>query len=335
MEPQRPASPSLQPHQNQEQSNQPIPYEDLGITRRVAMRPSIIGNVRTLQNLSKAEYILLIFGIISALATCGLGIDRLIALSPGSSDYVFAIVLIFNAGFSVFYVLDGVLREQAFELMAFVISSVILITYVTINYIQQSASSDTFKLVRLIVTTVFGVPLAILGARFFWEYLQSGYLIFRTVGADSNIQAMCRTLLTTMTLIVFDIQVLGNVVVLAIHDGVWSLDTEEIITISLGFPFILAWGMIAYLAIRLESKYFFTVAALLSPAHIVYMIFAVVQTALKHLPGVVAHCQYAACALAILVHVGLLVFMVRCWYNFDYGLKEKVFPRSQASTNQL
>lgn len=161
-------------------------------------------------------------------------------------------------------------REQAFELLAFVTSCVLLITYVVINFIQgPSSTSNAFKLVgtisliftllcttlkddpverkienepefelylkftwhrlltlmplatllllkfssfvllqvRLVLTLVLGTSMGGVGLVLGYSYWQSKSLIFRTVGADASIQAMCSTLFTTITLIMFDAQI--------------------------------------------------------------------------------------------------------------------------------
>lgn len=122
-------------------------------------------------------------------------------------------------------------REQAFEVLAFVASCVILIVYVVINFVKESTStSDVFKLVRLVLTSVFGTSMGGVGLVLGCNYWQSENLIFRTVGADSSIQAMCRTLFTAITLILFDTQIVGSVIIMALHHGMKQLDLEELLT---------------------------------------------------------------------------------------------------------
>lgn len=47
------------------------------------------------------------------------------------------------------------------------------------------------------------------------------------------------------------------------------------------------------------------------------------QTARRKESNLLAECRYAACALSLLVHIILIVFMSRCYRNFGRGLKEK------------
>lgn len=48
----------------------------------------------------------------------------------------------------------------------------------------------------------------------------------------------------------------GSVVILVLHHGVELFSTEEIITLAVGFPLLLAWSVIAYLAVTITSSLF-------------------------------------------------------------------------------
>ncbi|XP_071551891.1 uncharacterized protein [Panulirus ornatus] len=315
--------------------DRPITFEDLGIPRSQAVRATVFGNVRTCESLRFLEWILLIGGLVSTFMTIGLAVYRLFYFSPGKPDYVFAMLLIFHSAFCIIYILDGVFREQVFEVLAFVASCVILIVYVVINFVKGSTStSDVFKLVRLVLTLVFGTSMGGVGLILGYNYWQSENLIFRTVGADSSIQAMCRALFTTITLILFDTQIVGSVIIMAIHHGIASLDLEELLTLSVGTLMLLSWATIAYLALRLESRYIFSCAMMLSPCHIGFVVLAIIKTAMNQETSI-AQCRYAASAGSLLVHIILIASMVRCYRNFGQGLKEKVYPRqSSGSTTQ-
>lgn len=323
-----------QQQQAEWERNRPITFEDLGIPRFNAMRTTVFGNIRTCQSLMLLEWILLIGGLTSALLTIALALYRFWFSRPGEADYVFALLLVFHSAFCIIYIFDGVFREQAFEVLAFVVSCGFLIVYIVVNFVNApSSSSDVFKLVRLVLTVVFGTSMGAVGLVLGCRYWQSENLIFRTVGADSSIQALCRTLFTTITLIMFDAQIVGSVIILALRHSITQLSLQEILTLTIGSPVLLAWAVMAYLALRLESKYFFSLTMTLSPCHIAYILLAIIQTALNHEANRIAYCRYAASAGSLVVHIVLIIFLVRCYRNFGMGLKEKVYPR-QTSTSQ-
>ncbi|KAG7177183.1 hypothetical protein Hamer_G000436 [Homarus americanus] len=247
--------------------DRPITFEDLGIPRSQSTRATVFGNIRTCQSLCLLEWVLLMGGLMSTLITIGLAVYRLFFLSPGTPDYVFAMLIIFHSGFCIIYILDGVFREQAFEILAFVASCAILIIYVLLNFVKESQStSDVFKLVRLVLTLIFGSSLGVIGLILGYNYWQSENLIFRT----------------------------GSVVILSLHDGITKLDLEEIMILSVGPPLLLVWAIITYLALRVESSYLFTVAMMLSPCHVVFVLAAIIQTALNQDVNLIAQCRYAA-----------------------------------------
>ena len=54
------------------------------------------------------------------------------------------------------------------------------------------------------------------------KQLQSQNLIFRTVGADSNVQAMCRKLFTAITLVHIDIQIVVCIIDIFLFEYVFD-----------------------------------------------------------------------------------------------------------------
>ncbi|XP_045618881.2 uncharacterized protein [Procambarus clarkii] len=108
----------------------------------------------------------------------------------------------------------------------------------------------------------------------------------------------------------------GSVIIMALHHGMKQFDLEELLTLSL----------------RLESNYFFTVAVMLSPGHVAFILLALTQTALSKEENLIAECRYAASAGSLIVHIVLIYLMVRCYRNFGLGLKEKVYPRQTTTT---
>lgn len=314
--------------------NRPITFEDLGIPRFNAMRTTVFGNIRTCQSLILVEWILLVGGLTSTVLTIALALYRLWYARPGEADYVFAILLIFHSAFCIIYIFDGVFREQAFELLAFVASCGFLIVYIVVNFVNgPTSTSDIFKLVRLVLTVVFGTSMGAVATVLGYRYWQSANLIFRTVGADTSIQAMCRTLFTTITLILFDAQIVGSVIILALRHSITQLSLQDILTLSLGPPLLLAWAIFAYFALRLESRYFFSLTMTLSPCHIAFVLMAIIQTAVLHETDRIADCRYAASAGSLVVHVVLMIFLVRCYRNFGMGLKQKVYPQQTSSSS--
>ncbi|XP_069161952.1 uncharacterized protein [Procambarus clarkii] len=90
--------------------------------------------------------------------------------------------------------------------------------------------------------------------------------------------------------------------------------------------------LLALKCLRLESNYFFTVAVMLSPGHVAFILLAITQTALSKEENLIAECRYAASAGSLIVHIVLIYLLVRCYRNFGLGLKEKVYPRQTTTT---
>eukprot|EP00057_Strongylocentrotus_purpuratus_P010273 XP_011664747.1 PREDICTED: uncharacterized protein LOC100889110 [Strongylocentrotus purpuratus] len=190
-----------------------ITFEDLGIpTGTGGMVRTPVGQRRSLKDVTTLEWIFLVLSTLSILVVSALTIFRLVELirdsksnvaqttpiptpTPSASseasddtDKVLAILLLFNAVYILFYVLNGVFGERANELLIFVAGICIVLVYCIINYLQQGSTSHAVKLARLILISAAGPVLGIMALYIAYRYYDSRNLIFRTVGANIELQ---------------------------------------------------------------------------------------------------------------------------------------------------
>ncbi|CAB4010546.1 Hypothetical predicted protein [Paramuricea clavata] len=99
------------------------------------MTGTVLGKTKTLAGLDRKEWIFLILCVSCLVATIGFTLHTLIVrLHPHSSDYIFAVLLLFNAAFCLFYTIHGVLREREFELYCLILAILIVSVYVIVNF---------------------------------------------------------------------------------------------------------------------------------------------------------------------------------------------------------
>ncbi|CAG2109195.1 unnamed protein product [Medioppia subpectinata] len=201
---------------------------DLGLRAEPLVRQTPIGPTRSLYSLSAFEWIYLLISLTTVVSVAGICVDRLIALPKSSQDFTFALLLLWTTGFSLVYVIQGVVRERVLELLAFVATICILMLYVIINYCA-SQSPSTLKIVRLTITCVFGPILILTGLIYVRKYWQSKSLIYRTVGANIKMQNMCETLFIAQSLLIFDVQLSASSLILWLRNGIEYWTSTEII----------------------------------------------------------------------------------------------------------
>ncbi|KAJ8321075.1 hypothetical protein KUTeg_002662 [Tegillarca granosa] len=173
-----------------EAQNEPITFEDLGIKKGPQLADTPLGKRREIKDLSKKEIVFVLISVCSLLATLVMTIYKLATITDRSStDFTFAIVLLLNTVFCGYYLVHGVLLERPYEIGVLVIATFIVWLYIIINF-ALAVHKDRVKMARLIVASILSPAIIILGLLIGKHYHDSGRLIFRTVGASSEDQAM-------------------------------------------------------------------------------------------------------------------------------------------------
>ena len=165
-------------------------------------------------------------------------------------------------------------------------------------------------------------PLVVAAVVLAIRYWQCGRLIFRTVGANTELQAACRCVLTAQSLLKLDAQLALSTVLLVLHDsGGGGITTTEAVLLGVGFLITLLWWLLGYVALRWESRrllYVVVATAVLEPIYIAW------KLATESRPkGVVLECEWAAAILALLIRVLLVMCLLYCLRGFGKGVNQQ------------
>lgn len=270
------------------ETNEPITIEQVIGKTPETRQQTAIGLCRTCLDLKPTEVVFLIVSLLGILGCLGLTVERLVTLPSQSTDFVFAIILLINTLFCVYYILDGVYRERPYEVSTVVIASVILILYCAIDFaidnkkcrplINICTANEAIKLARLIVIGAVGPIIIALGAVISWSYIQSGNLVFRTVGANIELQRMCKIVYFSEALLKFDLQLEITMVVLILQNETGDITAIEKTILGAGIVFAVLWLLLGFVAMWLESRFLthiFFVTSILEPIYISYKIWIV------------------------------------------------------------
>lgn len=242
-----------------------------------------------------------------------------------STDFTFAIVLLLNTVFCGYYLVHGVLLERPYEIGVLVIATFIVWLYIIINF-ALAVHKDRVKMARLIVALILSPAIIILGLLIGKHYHDSGRLIFRTVGASSEDQAMCKTMFFFYGLLKFDLQLGLSMVILILSEGL-KIRFEEKIILPIGIIISIAAFIIGYLCVRMENKILgivFCVALLFEPAYIIYKIITS-ATEMTDKTEPLAVTTFTCAGLAFVIHIFVCLFFALAFRNFGKGLKQKVY----------
>ncbi|KAK3102786.1 hypothetical protein FSP39_013904, partial [Pinctada imbricata] len=232
---------------------------------------------KTCARLSYREWSFLIISVCNILAAVGLTIYRLVKVSiddPSSADFTFALLLLLNAVFCLFYTFHGLLRERIYELYVLIVAIIVVLVYCIVEYAFMNVDGrTTVKLVRLILICVLAPPNIYLA----WSVAQQfGYLQFKIVGASEFLQHLYQQASIFSCLLKFDIQVTASVVILVLKDGT-SVSEFEVIALSVGLPYSVLWNILGWFVLRREWKFGAYLFAFLGLAKPVYYILEVVK----------------------------------------------------------
>lgn len=328
----------MEPQQEQ-RDEKPLTFADIGIPTGPKLEEGALGKKRPLKDLEKKEIAFAVISVVSSLVAIGLAIQRLATTSKGNPDFTFALIIIINALFCIYYVFHGLLAERPYEVIVMVLATFAVLIYIIVNYILST--QNDIKLARLVLACVLSPFIIVLGVIIAKEYHDSGRLIFRTVGADSMMQGFCKILFLFLGLQKFDLQLNVTMVLLILQSGT-KVDTEDIIILSVGVPVTIFCFALGYFCVRWENKKLgiaYAASLILAPAYIIFKVYesaddlgkasGVTQqnttistpSNLNPLSGTTFFCA----ALALFIRVVMGIYFLKSVLNFGHGLKYKVY----------
>ncbi|ESO85935.1 hypothetical protein LOTGIDRAFT_235699 [Lottia gigantea] len=303
-----------------ELGDQPLSFADLGIPTGPQVTDTFLGKARRIQDVEKTEILFVVLSCLSIIATAVLSIYKMATTSVTDTDFTFALLLLVNAGFCIFYVIHGVLKERAYELGILLIAVVGIVLYSVLNFSLVDKRGPV-KIARLVIVCVMSPPIMLFCVKYGLDYYRSGNLIFRTIGANATLQGICKTLYLFHDLLKLDLQ-LGISMVILILNSTVDVALDDYIILSVGGVFSIIWFIIGFFSSRNENTVgmvFFFLGSPVEPAYVLYKMVKSAEQVDTNLKSASLTCG----VLALGFRVILIIYSVLVWRNFGKGLKEK------------
>ncbi|WAR15225.1 hypothetical protein MAR_005330 [Mya arenaria] len=216
----------------------------------------------------------------------------------------------FAGVFCLYYLIHGVFCERPYELTVLVIGTTIDWVYLALNYCFTS--QDTLKL--------------------------SKNLIFRTVGANAELQNMCHVMYVYIGVLKADLQVSVTLGVLECYDSN-GLMLKDYLLMPLALLVGIFTYFTGYFSMRLESKKMAIAYIICWNTIPVYVLYLIVQASLDLIRGrddvklekEIYAVLFVACATSIIMRSLSLYCGIRAYKNFGKGLRQKVFGNCQSA----
>ncbi|KAK0063609.1 hypothetical protein Bpfe_007250 [Biomphalaria pfeifferi] len=311
-----------------------LTFADMNIDiPRVTNQPieTAIGKCQRFQDLTILEKVFFILMLASIVTAACFTISRMSTLERTHPDFTFCIFLLVNAAFCIYFTVDSILRERPSELIVLMITQFVILLYLIINY--AAGKKNDVKLSRLVIACLFCPVLLVMGGIITKQYIVSGHLIFRTVGASENLQKLYRNVLYFQDGLKFDLQ-LGVSLVILVLDGDDGVETHEIIILSIGLVANVVYFLLGWFAFEREIKYLaiiYWIIGLLEFGYVFWKIYDVsfYVTKFAGLAGATITCIVAD----ILMRTLLLIGSYFVYRNFGKGLKDNKAGSSTFQNN--
>eukprot|EP01137_Pigoraptor_chileana_P021901 Opistho-2@6804 len=292
------------------------------------------GKTHTFRSLSQIARLFVIVALLGSCAVLALTIQRMATIhfpltEDTRADFTYAVVLLFNTLFSVYYAVHGCVKERKIEILAYIIASGIVTLYIFYQFLfprddpaYDSSTERPVLIARFALCCVFE-PLNIVLA--FMVSREFGWLEFETVGAHPALCEMYTSHTRFLALLKFDLQLGVTLVFMSAFSGI-VVDAELAINIA-GLVLTLAWALLGYVSARREVRRSMLVFLALAAVQPAYDIFVVVRV-LKESPddNFATYPVVIAGVTAIVLRAALIFFAYQTMRNFNRGLKELLYP---------
>lgn len=267
----------------------------------------------------------LVFVIAQLLGVMGISIWTLSHDSGTTANIAYSVCTIFNVACVLYYVLDGVFREQPMELYAFVASSFATVSYITYNYFVNS-NKDNLELARMVVAFALQIP----NVWVVYRLSSSEWLVFRITGADGNMQAAYKRYRVFVTLLKFDLQSCVSLFILALFAKL--LFSTLVLALSIaGLVGTLFWVISGWLMAKYENRCWAVPFFLFATAAPTYIIYRFIDIDINWessgmLTNELAYPVFVVGAASLLIRCSVFVCAYLVLKNFGQGLADHLSP---------
>jgi len=271
---------------------------------------------------------------VEVLAVVGLTIA---IMKTGQSAIELGIVLIVLWLFLLYFAIDGVVNENKFALVGFIVATLVECFYVIYQFIKKPTERKQHT-----VLARFVIVLALTSINLFlsWIVLKSfGWKLYKKVGADSVLVAMYKTYQKFTTVLRID---LLAQVLLALMAGIYIFTEDQqgfiqgpefivdVIAVVLNF----GWVVLGWQAIRRENiplLWAFITTALVAPVYIIVK-GVLLRDKFAHGDSFYLIPIIIVGVFTVITRISVLIWTFLTWRNFGQGLKTRVFNTTETST---
>jgi len=276
------------------------------------------------KDLSKIAKIFLALILMESLVLIALTIQRMAQPKTDYSEKFSALMLV-NTILLLLFALDGVVNENLFELVAFVLVNVFVTFFIFFQFFYSYFSNHSedvemailwIRFLSVLIFTPINVILSFLVYRAF------GWRIYRKIGASVELTDMYRVYQQWTAILKLDLQFGINLVMMAGfflgHSGMEL--TVDIIALAITF----LWALLGWFTIRSESRlvYVFFAFAPLEPGYLLWKLVVYLHNGQLDSHEIWTIPFYIMGILAVICRTMLVTWAYFAFSNYGKGLRE-------------
>ncbi|XP_071331427.1 uncharacterized protein [Trachinotus anak] len=301
--------------------------------RHQELIPTPCGPIKPWSELSCLLKLYFCFTIASLLALLGLTLTSIYKQRMGTKatdedNFTVSLIQLVGILFCIYYISRGVLQENRQELVAFVLSVLVVMIRSVVNFSVQGSKGKQELLVRFVCIMCLGV------VHVFCTLLliqRPNMMAFRVGGALESLQEQYFLLNLCFSMVTFDLQAqLCLCILITTSDSAMSAHNSIILCVGVVWAcFTAAVGAVAVLKEAKVLVWVFMVQNLPQVAFFVYLMYTVVEKWFHDSSYTLEAAAVTGALISLAIKVVLFWALIRLVHSFGQGLRERMFAPSK------
>ncbi|XP_029910800.1 uncharacterized protein LOC115361532 isoform X2 [Myripristis murdjan] len=243
-------------------------------------------------------------------------------------DVTVSLVQLVGILFCVYYIIRGVLQENRQELVAFVLSVLVVMVRSVVNFSVLPSQDKQELLVRFVCILCLGV------VHIFCTTLliqRPNMMAFRVGGALESLQEQYVLLNLCFSMVTFDLQAQLCLCILIMTSGS-TMPTSNYIILGLGVFWACLTAGVGAVAVLKEAKTLVLVFVLQNIPEVAFFVYLMYRIIVKWGQDKTYTLEAAAVTgalISVVIKVVLFWALLRLVHNFGQGLRERMFAASK------
>eukprot|EP00762_Andalucia_godoyi_P002122 ANDGO_02530.mRNA.1 hypothetical protein AMSG_03988 len=286
--------------------------------------------------------------LLECFVVCGTTI-AVLASTPSHASTYYCILVLLTIIFLGYFGIDAVVQENSYQLVAFLLTTVLLTSRVVYSYVFARSDSNNKNLTEVDQSLVFAAMIVACVCQVLYipigykVYQSFGWKTFKRVGASSGIISMFKAYQIFLSIIKVDIQFCIVVTLMAgfFLDYHWAFG---VIVSGLFVTLVFSYVVIDF-GIKQERSGIvlaYLLFSLFAPAYIVYKLIMIYEDEdlIKNVDNgdskdTTRYLLTISAVCALICRIGCMSTCIFCYTNFGKSLKEIVFDKEHSLIEKL